>query len=401
MEMKDSLLSPGMPLEKQIRVVGLVALATGSALVLGWSALRARATEPASPAGSFQTPGSVRLSAVQLATLESSPARMHRFRSSEVTDGQITLNGDTSTQVFSPYSGRVVRVMAAPGEAVKKGAPLLQMEATEFVAAQSELLNASTTLKLARAVEERRHAAYDSKGGSLADWQQAQGELSAAQTAFEAARNRLKILGQPEEAIARIEATRQTQAGTYVVAPIAGVVTDRQVGPGQYLQAGATTPVFTLGDLSTVWLVAAVPEADAVRVQVGQSIEVRVLALPGEVFSATITAIGAQVDPVTRRVAVRATLPNPGGRLKPQMFATFRIFTSEADSSVAVPEEAVVHEGEETRVWVVLPDHSLTSRSITVGRQDEGLVEVRSGLNVGDQVVTRGSLFVDRAARTG
>jgi len=256
-------------------------------------------------------------------------------------------------------------------------------------------------LKLARATETRKHAAFDSKGGSLADWQQAQAELAAAQTQLEATRNRLRIYGQSDSQIAALEDSRSSQARTYVVAPIAGVVTDRQVGPGQFLQAGGTTPLFTLGDLSTVWLVAAVRETDAVRVQRGQTIEVRVLALPGEVFQATLTSVAAQVDPVTRRVAVRATLPNPDGRLKPQMFATFSIFTSEADKAPAVPEEAVVREGDEARVWVLLPDHALVSRVIKTGRADGGMVEVLSGLSAGERVVTRGSLFVDRAARAG
>lgn len=391
-----------LPLAKQLRVVGVAALATGAALGLGWTTLRARTT-PTEPPSSSPTlaPGAVRLSATQLATLETAVVGTRSFRSQEITDGQITLNGDTSTQVFTPYSGRVLRVMAEPGESVKKGQPLLQVGASEFVGAQSDLLNASAALNLARATEARKHAAFDSKGGSLADWQQAQADLAAAQTQLEAARNRLRIFGQSDTEIASLEGSRRTQADTYVVAPIAGVITDRQVGPGQFLQAGSTTPLFTIGDLATVWLVAAVRESDAARVQRGQPIEVRVLALPGQVFTATLTSVAAQVDPVTRRVAVRATLPNPDGKLKPQMFATFSIFTSEADKAPAVPEEAVVREGDEARVWVLLPDHSLTSRPVKTGRVSDGMVEVLAGLAAGDRIVTRGSLFVDRAAQSG
>jgi cobalt-zinc-cadmium efflux system membrane fusion protein len=403
MDVKESPLARrSLPIPEQLRVVGLVALATGGALTLTWGALRALAAEPApQTTASSQAAGTLHLTAAQLATLEVKQVGTRPFRSEEITDGQITLNGDTSTQVFSPYSGRVVRVMAEPGEYVKKDAPLLQIEASEFVSAQSDLLNASANLKLARASEARKHASYDSKGASLQDWQQAQAELAAAETAYEVARSHLRIYGRTEREVAAIEGARTTKASTYVVAPIGGVVTDRQVGPGQYLQAGASTPVFTLGDLSTVWLVAAVREAEAVRVHRGQSIEVRVLALPGEVFRATLTAVAAQVDPVTRRVAVRATLPNPDGRLKPQMFATFSIFTSEADTAPAVPEEAVVREGDEARVWVLLPDGTLASREIRTGRISDGMVEVLSGLSAGERVVTRGSLFVDRAARSG
>jgi cobalt-zinc-cadmium efflux system membrane fusion protein len=385
---------------KQIRIVLVVALVAAGALLAGWGALRASAGEPPST----NTPGAtneVHLSSAQLATLEINTVGTRTFRTEEVTDGRIALNGDTTTQVFSPYSGRVVRVLASPGEYVKRGAPLLRVEASEFVQAQSDLLNAAATLKLARINEERKHAAYESKGGSLQDWQQAQVDLTAAENAHTSATNRLRILGKSDEEIAAIESSKKTAAATNVVAPIAGVVTDRQVGPGQYIQAGASNPVFAIGDLSSVWLVADVPETQAPYIERGQTVQVKVLALPGRVFEAKLTAIGAQVDPVTRRVPVRATLANPDGKLKPQMFASFSIITSGESQSPSVPEEAVVREGDQARVWVIGQNNTLALRSIRTGRSSEGMVEVLDGLKAGERVVTRGSLFIDRAARPG
>ena len=294
-----------------------------------------------------------------------------------------------------------MRVMASPGEYVKRGAPLLRIEASEFAQAQSDLHNAAATLKLARINEERKHAAYDNKGGSLQDWQQAQVDLAAAENAATSAGNRLRILGKSDQEIAQLEGAKKTNPETSVVAPIAGVVTDRQVGPGQYIQAGASTPVFSIGDLSTVWLVAAVPETDAPFIERGQEVEVRVLALPGQIFKAKLTAVGAQVDPVTRRVPVRATLANPAGKLKPQMFASFSIITSGESQAPSVPEEAIVREGDQARVWVVSQHNTLALRSIRTGRSSDGMVEVVAGLTAGERVVTRGSLFIDRAARPG
>lgn len=394
-----SLLRRALPPGKQLRVVLIAVMAAAGAIVIGWG-LRAHASEPA-PASDASAGSQVRLSSAQLATLEINTVATRSFRTEEVTDGQIALNGDTTTQVFSPYSGRVVRVLASPGESVKRGAPLLRIEASEFVQAQTDLHNAAATLKLARINEERKHAAYDSKGGSLQDWQQAQVDLAAAENAATSARNRLHILGKSDAEIAAIENTRKTDAATYIVAPIGGVVTDRQVGPGQYIQAGASTPVFSIGDLSTVWLVAAVPETDAPYIERGQEVEVRVLALPGRIFKARLTAVGAQVDPVTRRVAVRATLANLDGKLKPQMFASFSIITSGESQAPAVPTEAIVREGDQARVWVVAQDNTLTLRSIRTGRSSDGMVEVLHGLKPGERVVTRGSLFIDRAARPG
>ena len=395
-----SLLRRALPPGKQIRVVLVIVLAAAGALAVGWGALRARASEPA-PTHEATASNEVRLTSAQLATLEINTVATRPFRTEEVTDGQIALNGDTTTQVFSPYSGRVVRVLASPGEYVKQGAPLLRIEASEFVQAQSDLRNTAAALKLARINEERKHAAYDSKGGSLQDWQQAQADLAAAENASTSAANRLRILGKTTQEIAAIETARKTDAATYVVAPIGGIVTDRQVGPGQYIQSGATSPVFSIGDLSTVWLVAAVPETDAPFIERGQTVEVRVLALPGQLFKAKLTAIGAQVDPVTRRVPVRATLANADGKLKPQMFASFSIITSGDSQAPAVPEEAIVREGDQARVWVVAQNNTLTLRSIHTGRSSDGMVEVVEGLKAGERVVTRGSLFIDRAARPG
>ena len=395
-----SLLRRALPPGKQIRVVLVIVLAAAAALAVGWGALRARASEPA-PTHEATASNEVRLTSAQLATLEINTVATRPFRTEEVTDGQIALNGDTTTQVFSPYSGRVVRVLASPGEYVKQGAPLLRIEASEFVQAQSDLRNTAAALKLARINEARKHAAYDSKGGSLQDWQQAQADLAAAENASTSAANRLRILGKTSQEIAAIETARKMDAATYVVAPIGGIVTDRQVGPGQYIQSGASSPVFSIGDLSTVWLVAAVPETDAPFIERGQTVEVRVLALPGQIFKAKLTAIGAQVDPVTRRVPVRATLANADGKLKPQMFASFSIITSGDSQAPAVPEEAIVREGDQARVWVVAQNNTLTLRSIHTGRSSDGMVEVVEGLKAGERVVTRGSLFIDRAARPG
>src|ERR1700722_6339215 len=395
-----SLLRRALPPGKQIRVVLVIVLAAAGALAVGWGALRARASEPA-PTHEATASNEVRLTSTQLATLEINTVATRAFRTEEVTDGQIALNGDTTTQVFSPYSGRVLRVMASPGESVKQGAPLLRIEASEFVQGQSDLLNAASTLKLARINEERKHAAYESKGGSLQDWQQAQVDLAAAETASTSAGNRLRILGLSNEQIAAIESAKKIEATTDVVAPIGGVITDRHGGPGQYLPSGAATPVSAIGDLQTVWLVAAVPETDAPYIERGQDVEVRVLALPGQVFKAKLTAIGAQVDPVTRRVPVRATLANADGKLKPQMFASFSIITSGDSQAPAVPEEAIVREGDQARVWVVSEKNTLSLRSIRTGRNNDGMVEVVEGLKAGERVVTRGSLFIDRAARPG
>jgi cobalt-zinc-cadmium efflux system membrane fusion protein len=326
------------------------------------------------------------------------PVALHGFVSEEQTEGKIAVNGDRTTPVYSPYSGRVTRVIAGLGDVVKSGAPLAALEASEFVQAQNDLSTAAAQVKLARISEARKHALYDAKGGSLQDWQSAQADLTSAETALNSVRNRLKILGVPETQIDALEASHSMSSMATIVAPIAGVVVDRQVGPGQFLQAGGGTPVFTIADPSSVWLLANVREADAAQVHLGQTVEVRVLAYPKRIFKARITYVAALVDPNTHRIPVRAELPNPDAALKPEMFANFRILTSDSSDAPGVPEAAVVYEGEAAHVWVLSGDGLLAYRAIHTGRSNDGVVEVLDGLKPGEKVVTKGGLFIDQVA---
>jgi cobalt-zinc-cadmium efflux system membrane fusion protein len=393
----SELVERAWPVRKQMRLVAVVAAVAAGAIALSWVVTSFRSG--ASPAPTQDATGStLRLSEEQLMGLQIDTVATLPFRNEVVADGKIALNADTVTQVFSPYSGRVTKVIAGVGERVEHGAPLLAIEASEFAQSQGDLLTAASQLKLARINAERRHAAYEAKGGSLQDWQQAQADLVVAESTLTLARHRLRILGKTDNEISSLEREGAPEPIAHVAAPISGIVTDRQVGPGQYLEAGSSTPLYTIGDLSTVWLVANVREADAPFIEVGQNVEVHVLALPDRALRATLTAIGTSVDPVTRRVPVRATLDNPDGKLKQDMFATFTIVTSAETMAPAVAEEAIIREGDTARVWI-LDNGTLALRPIKTGRVSHGMVEVVEGLRAGEQVVTRGSLFIDRAAQ--
>jgi cobalt-zinc-cadmium efflux system membrane fusion protein len=370
-------------------IVAIVALKLGGRMFGPQEAAVAPAPTP---------PGTFRASTQQLKSFSIQAVTLHGFVSEELTEGKIAVNGDRATPVYTPYSGRVTRVIAGLGATVKAGAPLATIEASEFVQAQNDLSAAITQLKLARINETRKRALYEAKGGSLQDWQQAQADLAAAETTASAVRNRLRILGKSETDIAKLETAHTIDPVATLTAPIAGVVVDRQVGPGQFVQTAAGTPLFTIADASSVWLLANVREADVASVRLGQAVEVHVLAYPQRAFKARLTYVAAVVDPATHRLPVRAEIDNRDGALKPEMFANFRILTSAAAESPAVPEAAVVYEGAATHIWVVTADGLIYYRPITVGRSNDGLVEVLDGVKPGEQVVTKGSLFIDQAA---
>lgn len=351
-------------------------------------------TAPRHAVGAFQP------TREQWANLKVAEVKALPFRSMLTTDGAIAFNDDAMTPVFSPYSGRVTRLVAKLGDFVRKGDPLLAIEASELVQARNDLLVAQAALATARVTEKRQQELFAAGAGAEKDWRQAQSDLAAAQAAETAVRGRLRILGKSDAETDALALAKANAVEAIVAAPIAGTVTQRQVGVGQYITSaagGAVNPVYTIGNLSTVWLVANVRETDAPRLRLGQPAEVSVLALPGRTFAGKVAWIGAAVDPVTHRLPVRVDVGNPDGLLKPQMFASFAIATSQAREAPAIPESAVMHDGDSVRAYVVGADGTLAARAIRVGRQAGGMLEALDGIKVGEKIITAGTLFIDRA----
>ncbi len=252
----------------------------------------ARPTKSGTPAGAFKPTKS------QWAGLKFQPVTRMDFRPEQVTEGTIAIDDDLTTPVFSPYSGRVIKVIAMLGDIVEPGAPLFVIHASEFVQAQNDLITALANLTAARSqltmaqtTEKRNHELYLAQGGALKDWQQSQTDLITAQNtvradeiALHAVRNRLRILGKTDAEIASLEAqpTQKLNPEATVPAPIRGTITQRQIGVGQYINSeanGATNPVYTISDLSTVYLIANVREVDAPLMRVSLPLEIHVLAL--------------------------------------------------------------------------------------------------------------------------
>jgi cobalt-zinc-cadmium efflux system membrane fusion protein len=391
-----------LPVRRQIVIVTATALLIVGGLA-GWLFPSAPAI-PSNPPQSVSrdsSAGNFIPTPQQLADLKIEPVSAMMFRAETVTDGSIALDDDLITPVFSPFSGHVSRIIAKLGDHVAKGATLMTVEATEFVQAQSDLVTANAQFGLAQTNEKRQHELYDSQGAALKDWQQAQVDLATAEGALAAVRNRLHILGKTDAEIEALEQMPRAPAmnpESAVLSPISGTIVQRKVGLGQYIQAGASDPVFSIGDLSTVWLVANVRETDAPMIRVGDRVEVHVLAFPDRVFDARISYVAPSIDPATHRLQVRADVPNRDGLLKPQMFANFTILTGADTAAVGVPESAVVYEGETARVWVNTADGALALRQIKTGRTNANMVEVLSGLRPGERVVVSGAVFIDRAA---
>jgi len=346
------------------------------------------------------------------ASLSVEPVKEMTFRAEFDTEGKIAVDEDRSTPVFSPYAGRVTKLLAKAGESVSKGQPLFVIEAADTVQAQNDFIAAVTAqnkaksaLDLADIQYKRAKDLYEGKAVPLKDFQQAeatfvqaQNDMRSSQTALDAARNKLQILGFTDKAIATFQNKGSINPEITIFAPISGTVVQRKVGPGQYVNAGSSDPVFVIGDLSTVWVTAFVRESNAASVSVDQDMLVNVIALPGRPLHARIEYVAAAIDSNTRRLLVRSTLDNKDGLLKPEMFANVTIYSAGDRKAPGVPKQALIYEGDQVHIWVAHDDKSVELRQIKIGLVNGDFVEARSNLKPGEQVVTRGSLFIDRAA---
>ncbi len=351
-------------------------------------------------------------SPAEWASLTIQPVAERAFRAEHVTEGKIAVDEDRSTPVFSPYAGRVTKLLARPGDSVVQGQPLFVIEAADtvqaqndFIAAMTGLNKAKSALDLAQLQYKRAKDLFEGRAVPLKDYQQAeanltqaQNDLRSTQTALDAAHDKLRILGYTDEAISTFQDKGSINREITIFSPITGTVVQRKIGPGQYVNSGASDPVFVIGDLSTVWLTAFVRETDASNVSVGQEISFNVLALPGRTLTARINYVAAAIDPATRRLLVRATIDNKDGLLKPEMFANVTIYSPGDHPAVGVPKQALIYEGNQVRVWVAHEDKTIELRQIKPGLTNGDLVEVEGNLKPGEQIVTKGSLFIDRAA---
>lgn len=392
-----------------------LAIAAGVAigLALLWAAIGAlfhhdAAAPPSTP------PGTLRLTAEQMAGLKTQRIGLGDSDHRTLASGAITVDGDRSTPVLLPYAGQVVKVLADAGQYVKPGQPLLLIQTSDFVDARSGLFGARAALQNAQAQlatatrnAERQRQIFETAGGAQKDYQQAQTDLIAAQAtartaeaALGAARDKLAILGKSPGEIGALERVGEVSGihdRTTLHAPVGGLIASRDVAAGQYVSQGGDKPVMTITDPSRVWLIAQLAEGDASAVHVGDAVTVTTPALPGRSFHATIDLVGAALDPQTHRLPVRATIANPDGALKPQMFASFSIQRPQQSEALRVPTAAVIHEGDSARVWVVRPDGLLQARTVTAGDEQDGQVVILSGLNSGERIVTAGALFVNEA----
>ena len=328
------------------------------------------------------------------------PATEHVFTVRREAVGSIDFNQEMSVDVFPPVAGKILRVLASAGDDVRAGALLYTIDSPDLVQAASSLISASGVLELTTKALKRARELEGVQGISQKDLDQAVSDQQAAEASLRAARDAVRIFGKTDQDMDAIIAQRRIDPELVVHSPITGRVTARNAAPGLLAQPGAAPAPLTLSDVSTLWMLADVPESDFGLLRLGLPVEVSVRAYPDRIFQGKVVNIGAAVDPATRRVPVRSEIHDPRHELRPGMFATFVITIGETRSP-AVPRPGVIREGDGTLcVWSTPDRKTFVRRAVKTGLEQDGLVQILEGLSPGDLVATQSALFLSSAVST-
>ncbi len=337
------------------------------------------------------------LSETQRARIHLARVAFVDFRPTVEVSGTVAFDGDHSTQVLAPISGPVARLLVETGAAVAANQPLAIVTSPDFGAALATYRKAhATAVNLAR-VAARDSALFAHDALARQDLEQAQTDAAGAAADRDAALEQMRAIGADSATINAIRENRPFELRQGIVrAPIAGIVVERLITPGQLLQAG-TTPCFTIARLSTVWVMANVFEADLPDVQVGDSAIVTPTTA-GLQYTGRVSYIGALVDPATRATAVRIVTENAHDGLKKDMYVRVDIQAHRARKGLLVPASAVLRDPENLPfVFLATPDSTFVRRPVKLGGQVGDQYEIVSGLAPGDAVITEGGLFLQFA----
>lgn len=348
----------------------------------------------------------VRIAPDQAAALDVGPAEQKVFSNVRQTLGNIDFNQDRTIPVYTTYQGRIGRVLVKAGDDVKAGQVLYTVNLPDIAQAASTLISTAGALRASNETLRRAQVLAQENSIPQKELGQNRSDQQAAEAAYNASRKTLGLFGLSAAEIAGIERDHRIDVEMPVKSPIAGRITARVAQIGLLVQPGTAPAPITVADMRTLWMVANVPESDFGLYRLGQPVSVRVQAWPGKTFSGTVSYVGDAVDANTRRLVVRANVVDNGHLLRPQMLAEFRVTVAAPDSSMALPEAAVVRESSGvTAVWIATPGDAtgprFTRRTVTTGLSEGGTVQINSGLNTGERVVRKNALFLSNLYEVG
>ena len=301
----------------------------------------------------------------------------------------VQANQNELAEVTTLIRGRVVKVPVDVGQDVKKGAILAMLHSVDLGVAEGDYLKAGARLHEGELAHLRAKDLYENKAISLAELQRREAAMKTARAELREANNRLQLLGVPPEEIDRLNRELTIKADMPLRAPFDGRVITRNITRGEVVETNQK--LFTVANLTDVWVIANVPEKDVRFVGKDQKVSVILAAYPHAMFTGIITYVGDVLDPATRTMSLRVTVPNPERLLKPEMFAIVSVFATSSPDALSVPLSAVQDGPVGKMVFVQREVGAFEVRAVTLGNEEGNVVRVLEGVKAGEQVVTKGS----------
>jgi len=345
--------------------------------------------------------GVVELSAAKVAAagIETATASLTSLPAVLSTTGQVDFNQDRLAHVSPRIPGRVHDVRAGLGEQVRRGDVLAMLDSLELGRSKAEYLQAKAREQLKSENYEREKGLYGDRISSEQEMLAARAAHIEAEAELRGAEETLHLYGLTDTEVASVTYENPGRSMFAIRAPLAGKIVEKHVTVGELVSPERN--LFSLADLSEVWVWIDVYERDLRQVHVEDQVDLRVDAFPDLVFRGTVSYLSDQVDPDTRRVRARIDVKNPRGELRPGMFAQVELSdphgegTTDIDvPALTVPEEAVQRDGDSMIVFIDLGERRFERRVVGVGRTTAGLVEVTEGLSAGDVVASAGVFFL-------
>lgn len=302
----------------------------------------------------------------------------------EPLPARITFDEDHAVRVFSPVAGRTVQIVAQVGRAVHAGDVLAWLSAPDYDTAVADLHKAQADHDSKRAAWTRAQHLHEAGVIATRDLEAAQADARSTQAELERASARLRGL----DGVGK--------DGRYALrAPIAGIVSERHLNPGQELRADASDPAFVVIDPSHLDVIADVSESDVGKLHVGQHIHVQADGVDLSQLDGQISSVGIAMDAATRRIPVRAHLVKPPAEVRPEMFVRMAPLGDNGLTAIAVPNSAIVTSGQKSFVFVERAPGNLIKTQVSFATRGRAMSYVSQGLADGARVVTQGAILLD------
>lgn len=319
------------------------------------------------------------------------------YRSHRDFPGTVTPNQHALADITALVRGRVIDVYADLGQEVKAGSLLALLYSGELGMAQSAYLKAGAKLYVAERAYRRAEVLLKEKVIGLAEAQRREGEMISARAEKRESQDRLLLLGMTEEEIRKMDRDQTIRSYVPILAPFDGRVINRNLTKGEVVET--TEKLFAVADLSEVWVLGNIPEKDIPFIRQegagpSQKIEILLNAYPNEVFHGKITYVGDVLEARTRTMNLRIEVPNPDRKLKPEMYATIRVYSEPEKNVLAVPEQAIQRERDRKFVFIQRDQETYEVRDVTLGESNGEVVKVLDGLREGERVVTAGAFIL-------